>query len=478
MCKGVALVNSKSKSQIGGFFDVDPHERLKVLFLSLAFFLIIAGYTLVKDLKDSIFISVVGRTYIPYAKVLGMLVLIPSIFIYSTLVDRMNRYRLLMLYSTIFGAMGVLSAIFVGHPTIGLANPASSPYRIFGWLFYFFAEGYTPFVISVFWAFANSINSPESAKKGYALVVAASKVGGAVTAGLAWFVFSWIDRNGNDLISDITLHQVALFVSGVTLLLIPVIVLFLLRLVPANYLHGYEAAYKLEHSKKGQVAEEDAEAKGVGALAGLWMLLRYPYAMGIFGMVFFYEVIATILSYLRLEVAVANTSSIAGLTGFLFKTYFITHIMGIVISLFGTRALLNRLGERICLLLVPLLSGLLLFYFMFDMTQSGLVFAFAVLKSINYAFAWPVRESLYIPTVKDIKFKSKSWIDAFGSKLAKATASAFNLFANNMGTSMFLSTHAFFFAGVIGVWFVTAFALGRRFDRAVKNNEVIGANNQ
>lgn len=461
---------SKSKSYQGGFFDIDQHEKLKIILLSIAFFLIIAGYTLVKDLKDSIFISVIGKQYIPWAKVLGMLVLVPSIFIYSSLVDKMKRYQLLMVYSLIFGLMGLLSAFFVGHPTIGLPNPVSSPYRLFGWLFYFFAEGYTPFVISVFWAFANSINNPESAKKGYSLVVAASKLGGAVAAGLAWAVFSWTDRTGGHIVSDITLHQIALFISSATLLAIPFIINMLINRVPQKYLHGYEAAYQLEQ-KSGHSHKD----KSVGVLGGLWMLIRYPYALGIFGMVFFYEVIATVLSYLRLEVAVANTNSIAGLTGFLFKTYFLTHTLGVVISLFGTRALLNWLGERICLMLVPLLSGILLFYFMMDMSSTSLVAVFVVLKSINYAFAWPVRESLYIPTVTDIKFKSKSWIDAFGSKTAKTSASVFNVFAINMGSSLFLSVHAFFFAGIIGLWFATAFALGKRFDQAVKNNEVIGA---
>ncbi len=466
------MITSHSKPSFSNDSASGKYETIKITILSCAFFLIIAGYTLVKDLKDSVFLSVIGKEYIPVAKLLGMLVLIPSIFVYSMLVDRLKRNQLLMIYSFIFGFVGLLSAYFVGHPSIGLANTAASPLRIFGWLFYFFAEGYTPFVVSVFWAFANSVNSPESAKRGYSLIVAASKVGGALMSGLAWATFTWIDTTGGSMLSDITLHQIALSFAGCTLLAVPLLLKLLMTLVPPKHLHGYEAAYELEKE------ESKKKDKGsIGAFAGLWMLIRYPYALGIFGMVFFYEVIATVLSYLRLEIAVANTHSIAGLTGFLFKTYFLTHTLGIVISLFGTRALLAKLGERICLLLVPLLSGLLIFYFMVDMSSTALVVSFVMLKAINYAFAWPVRESLYIPTVTDIKFKSKSWIDAFGSKLAKAAASTFNMFAIRMGAPLFLSVHAFFFAGIIGCWFLTAFALGKRFDEAIENNEVIGSEN-
>ncbi len=100
--------------------------------------------------------------------------------------------------------------------------------------------------------------------------------------------------------------------------------------------------------------------------------------------------------------------------------------------------------------------------------------AYGLLKAVNLAFSWPVRESLYIPTTKEIKFKSKSWIDAFGSKFAKASGGAFNWTSAQLATSLVMPFHAFFFAGIVGVWFTTAYLFGRRYERVVANNEVIG----
>ena len=125
-------------------------------------------------------------------------------------------------------------------------------------------------------------------------------------------------------------------------------------------------------------------------------------------------------------------------------------------------------------MLVPLLSGVLLLYLLIETTPEALIIAFIALKAVNYAFAWPVRESLYIPTIKAIKFKSKSWIDAFGSKFAKAGGSVFNIFVSHLGPSLTLPAHSFFFAGMVASWFVVALFLGLRFDRAVARNEVIG----
>lgn len=446
------------------FFDVEPQERAKLFFLALTFFFVIAGYTIARDLKDAMFLNVVGREYIPYAKTLSMLILVPAIFIYSLLVDRVRRYQLLTIYSTFYGFMYLLMAYYVGHPTIGLLNIDQSPTRIFGWLIYFLVEGYSPFVVGSFWAFANSINDPESAKKNYGLMVSGSKIGGVLSAGAAWGLFSWASVQ-NSFIIDVYVHQIAFFISALLVLCVPIVVYYFIRMVPGEYLHGYEAAYRIE--KKGKAK--------TGIFEGLVLLLRYPYVLGIFGMVYFYEVVSTVLSYLRLGIAEQYCANVSAQTAFLFKIYLITHLIGLFIAVFGTRTLQSVLGTRACLLLVPLLTGGFLFFMLSSSDSYAVVYAFIALKAIHYAFSWPVRETLYIPTVKDIKFKSKSWIDAFGSKVARTSGSAVNVAMTRIGAQFFMAAHSFFFAGIVALWFLTAFFLGRRFERAVRNNEVIGA---
>lgn len=464
-------MGSHANSVSQELFESNKYEKLKVVFLSLVFFAIIAGYTLAKELKDSIFIAVVGKDFVPIAKLISLIVLVPAILFYSRLVDKVNRYQLLGYYSAFFGIVGLLFTFFIGHPTIGIANTNASAARLFGWLFYFFVEGYSPFVVSVFWAFANSVTSPEEGKRNYGFMVSVSKFGGALSAGCAWKLFEY-SEGFKDTLSGVGLHQAVLGVSSLMLVTVPFILILLTRKIPSKYLHGYEAAYQLE---KQQSAESKQENKRDGMFAGLYMLLQYPYVLGIFGMVFFYEIVTTIIGFLRLTIGHAHASDISGLSAFLFKTVFITHVVGTLISFFGTSALLTRLGERICLLLIPVLSGIMLLYFMLDGSPMALIHIYAALKAINYGFSWPVRESLYIPTVKDIKFKSKSWIDAFGSKIARAGGSTFNSFVALLGPSMFLPAHAFLFATVVGVWFLTAFFVGRRFEQAIENNEVIGA---
>jgi AAA family ATP:ADP antiporter len=451
---------------------VEPHERLKLFFLTLIYFLIITTYTVAKEFKDSVFVSVVGKGYVPTAKIATMLALIPAIFLYSKLVDKLRRYQLLCFYSLAFGILGLVFTLLLGHSTIGLPNTNASATRLFGWLFYFFVEGYSPFLVSVFWAFANSVNSPESAKKNYGLMVSGSKIGGMLSAGLGWYIFSSHILQSSGAVralSDTAVHQLVFGVTSALLLLVVPVVFLLMKKVPGRYLHGYEAAYQVE-KQKGK--EGKAET---GIFAGITMLFRYPYVLGIFGMVFFYEVIQTVFSYLRLDVAQADAHSMGDFTGNLFKLIFISHTIGFLISLLGTATLLRYLGERICLILIPVVSGSLVLYVVISgLSPIAISLAFVSLKSIYYAFSWPVRESLYIPTVKEIKFKSKSWIDAFGSKFAKTTGSTFNIVATGAG-SFFLQLHMLFFGVLIGFWTLTAWLLGKRFEQAVARNEVIGA---
>lgn len=448
---------------------IEHYEWRKFVILGLTFFFLIGAYTIVQALKDSIFVHIVGRYWSNYARFISMCLLMPAIIFYSNLVDRLRRYYLLCFYATFYAIFCLVFAYYLGDATIGIPNAQAESNRYLGWIFYFFVEGFSPFVVSVFWAFVNSVSSPESAKNRYGGLVSCSKIGGMLSALLCWFILSWKTSNGHYLFSDTVNHQLLLCMTACFLCCIPVLILYLMHTIPGRFLHGYEAAYQAEKAKK-MVGKSQT-----GVLAGVKMLLKYPYVMGIFGMVFFHELFTTILSYLRLCVAQENSESISGVSAILFQIVFMTHLTGWFISFFGTRLLLNKLGERICLLLIPASMSVVILMFMFYKTSPfAIVMAFVLLKSVNYAFSWPVRESLYIPTVKEIKFKSKSWIDAFGSKFGKSAGASFNLFTESMGPALFVTTQSAFFMVILLCWFVTAWLLGKRFEVAVQNNEVIG----
>ena len=150
------------------------------------------------------------------------------------------------------------------------------------------------------------------------------------------------------------------------------------------------------------------------------------------------------------------------------------HLVGLLISLLGTRWLIEKFGEKICLMLVPTISFILLLYFMTSNTPFAFILAYVVTKAVHLAFSFPLKESLYIPTVKEIKFKSKSWIDTIGQRFARSMGSVFNHVVARCGVSIFFSAHLIFLGAITSFWLAVAYFLGKRYEKAVANNEVIG----
>ncbi len=73
-------------------FNKNDYNGLKLVLLAATFFLIIGSYTLVREIKSAIFMTVVGKEYIPWARLLVMIGLLPAVMFYSLLVDRIRRY--------------------------------------------------------------------------------------------------------------------------------------------------------------------------------------------------------------------------------------------------------------------------------------------------------------------------------------------------------------------------------------------------
>jgi ATP:ADP antiporter, AAA family len=449
------------------FWALEPEARTKFIWVAVVFCLIITAYTTCKEMKDIVFSEIVGADYVPNAKILSLFVLIPAVLFYSYLVSKVRRYQLLLFYALFYGVLGLVFAYFLGHPTIGIANADADPSRLMGWLFYFFIEGYSPFLVSVAWAFSNSVFTPEEAKGSYGLLVASSKVGGVLSAGFGWYLLQpWIP------LTSLAKQQILLVWPSVVILFVPVAVLYLMKRVSGNLLHGYEAAYEYQ-----KVVEK--KHKKVGMFSGLKLLIEQPYVLGIFSVIFFYEVVNAILSFLRIIYARSESIGIDEFGSKLFAMTMGYHFIGFFIALFGTNFLLRRLGERRCLVLMPVMVGILIVVFMMIGTFGAFMFAFIAIRAMNYGFFYPVRESLYIPTVKEVKFQSKAWIDAFGTKLAKGSGSKINIAARYIMSNFGLQALHMFqwavFSVLIGCWTVVAVMLGKRYVAAIKNNEAIGA---
>jgi len=433
--------------------DLKGNELKKFMLLALAFFFLIGSYWPLKTLKDSIFINLVGPEYIPNVKILSLFFFFPLVLLYSKLLDIFSKEKMIYLLIGVYGLIGLVFVFYFYHPTIGLSNTVVSKYRLLGWLFFLYVESYISLMVSLYWSFVNDITPPDSAKKGYGLIIFGAQLGG--------FLFILF---ANRLSAQTGLYAqrapLIALISIIMFLVIGIITYAIQKLVHAEHLTGFE--------EKLNRPQEEEKKESVGFFEGLRVIMTHPYVAGIFGIIFFHEVISAIMGYQMLLLAKSAYPGAGALNKFLFDYSLATQGIACVFGLIGTSFFQRRFGIKFCIITYPLLLGLFVVFYMFHPTIQSIFYVMLITKGINYAFNTPAKEVLYTPTSKNIKYKSKAWADMFGFRFGKASGSLINKAIGPLiqvtGTIVLV---------ILGIWIVLANTLGNRFKRAVDRKELI-----
>lgn len=457
------LVVERIKSFLKPALSDLPYENVKLGFMASIFFFVIAAYSTLRSLKTSVFLSLIGVESQPYTKFISILLVMISMPAYSFLVDRLRRYQILYFFFVLYAFLALVFAYFFLDPVSGLSNTARSPWRAIGWCFYFFMEFFPVFIVSSFWAFSNSINTPDSAKKNYGFIVAASKVAGMLSPLLSLFI---LKHSG---ISEYKVIPFLIIFCGILLLIAAFLTTRLIATVPGHHLHGYEAVYQLE-KEKGK--------RATGLLEGIRLMLTQPYVFSIFGLVYSYEIISAMGDYqMQVLMSMENGSAIGTMSSFMFLYTASFQGLGLFFALFGTASLLRYFDVQACLLSVPVIAAFLISLLFLAPSLTTIFLFMVILRAMHYGFNVPVREILYIPTTKDIKFKSKAWIDSFGRTISKTSGATVNLLSQSSPYSI-ISTTCGISLGIVALWGTISYFVSKKYMNSVAQGKAIGDNNE
>ncbi|MCB9493459.1 MAG: hypothetical protein H6679_04265 [Epsilonproteobacteria bacterium] len=464
----------QSNSPLGAIrslWSIKEEFKLKVYFLSLTFLLMSACLVIWRPLKIAVFTKMIGAGYIPDAKIYSLLFIIPLIILYSKLVDWCRRHHLLYYFTLLHGAGGIVFAYLLSHPVIGIANTHASPDRYIGWAWYFFMESFDAFFATTFWSFASSVNNHKDAKNYFGFFVTGSKIGGLLTGGALYLIMLSTSIESQLILLPQVLLGGSFFLFGAAFS-----VYLLIKKVPDKYMHGYEAAYQLETTKQLEPKSFIRSLKS--SIDGLLIIIKNPYVLGIFSLVVFYEVMVVIFDWRVTLYADAIHSTVGGMTGYYAFYYMILNVIGLAVSFLGTTPLLRVLGIRYSLFVFPLLCLCMMLVTFFFPTAWVFFWVLVGLRSFNYAINHPTREALYIPTTKDVKFKAKTWTDAFGSRIAKSCGSIFNVALKSTSPAFAVVASIGLSLGLTSLWLIIIYFLGRTLQDAIDNKKVIGQNQQ
>ncbi len=444
-----SFILSFFSSLLGGFESVQ--ERKKFALLSVLFGLILGIYWLLRPLKDGVFLTMVGSSYLGRVKLLSIFVVIPLVLIVTKLVDLFPRYRILYGISLVYSIISIIFAFLIMHPTIGIANVVESPDRILGWAFYLFVETIGSILVTFFWSFVSDITTPESAKRGYSLIILGAQCGTVFFPLVGEQIVTYFGSG------------IAVACGSVSFLLIPCMVYYFMHAVSKDQMQGF---------KGSKEALEGAQIKP-SFYEGLQLIVMRPYLLAIFAVVTLYEVVTTIFDFQMKGLARISTGGGDVLAAFLMRYAVWVNLMALICAVLGAGKISKKLGLQKTLLCMPVLvaiAALVLAY----MPQLNVVFwVMVLLKGINYSLNQPAKEQLYIPTSKDSKYKAKSWIDAFGSRSSKGLGGAVHDFFKAMGPDMFILGTLTVSFGLIGIWTYAAFFLGKVHEQAIKENRIV-----
>lgn len=436
-------------------------EAIKFLGLSIAGFFLIGANWPVKIGKDCLLLTELGAGHQPIIKALSILVCFPVMLLYSYLVSFFSSEAVLYSISLVFAGIGAILAI-------SLRYAAALAPEYMGFLvnaFYIYAECLSSVSIAPFWAFVNNVSKPEEAKRNYGMIVCFAQVGGLSATLLARKISSYyLYCSTTEVFVYKTAAPAVAMATAILLVMFAVSIYFTVNSIKKSSLEGYVPRHikpKIEITGIGSVVKD--------FVSGFSIILSSSYVFGLFLLTSFQEILGTLMHFSVLKSA-QNTFALKSLRSAFVEDYeLMVQIIAVIFSIRATSWVQQRLGIRMSLLFYP---TVLFFVFGFVITWKTawpVAIAVAIAKGLYYSFSKPVREILYIPTSKTIRFRSKAWIDIFGARAAKLSGS---LLSKTLGYFGQAFAPVFLFLPVI--WIFVAKGVGNIYHENVVHGTTIG----
>jgi AAA family ATP:ADP antiporter len=444
--------------------DLSRDEIKKFGILAATFFLIIGTYWMLRVLKNPLFSHFIGFKWQPVAKLVSLVFVGVAVLIYSKLVDLFEKHVLFYIICSFYGLGFITTAYLMTNPQITAAGTTGLsaillgwiPGNIIGWFSYIFLESFGSIVPALFWAFVASSTSTESAKRGYGMIMSLTQLGTILGP---WVVTQYSASLGLPMIFGI---------GGLIILLVPFMIMFYMAINPNNAV---------------SIAAEKLIPK-TGFFEGLRLLFTKPYLGGVLVIATMYEVIGTIIEFQMNILAEKNypTQLDGGAAFAWFDGTFGMSVgfLTLLFALFGTSFFIRKFGLKFCLMTFPITIGIVMFSifmaYTFGVSSIQLMWisfaAMVLTKGLNYALNIPTKEVLYIPTSKDVKFKAKGWIDAFGNRTSKALGVGITgPLGGSLPLLLFYGTIASL--GIVSFWVFVAIYVGNSFDKLQRENKII-----
>jgi AAA family ATP:ADP antiporter len=395
-------------------------------------FCVLGGYFAVRPVRETIG-TILGREATQNLWVFTAIFAILIVPFYGWLVGHIRRAVLL---PTIYGFMAVA---FICTALVFQADPKNATLAR---IFYVGISVMNLMLVSVFWSFMLEILNSEQTKRLFGIIAAGGTAGALVGPLLTSLL---VTRIGN---AGVLYLGAGMFIAAV----------FLQGVLMAQW-RKLEPAGKLGTP---QLSERD-RALGGNPFAGIMLVARNPYLIGIMLFIIGVSAINTFLYFEQLQLVEEQFAEITKRTQVFANMDAIVQSLVIVSQLALTGYIATRLGLTVLLVTVPIIMVFGLSVFAISGTFMVLAVAMIIRRWGEYAFIRPGREMLFSKVDRESKYKAKNLIDVAVYRIADASFAQLKKFLEAIGLNGTLE--ALFTAGIAALWALNGWWLGRRHEK-------------
>ncbi|OYP97587.1 MFS transporter [Pseudomonas mandelii] len=417
------------------WLDVQPGERT-ALMLGFAFhFCVLASYYLVRPLRDALGLEG-GADKLQWLFTATFVVMLLMVPVFGALASRLPATRFVpLIYRVIAASMLVFGVLIANH---------IAPVAV-GRVFFVWISLYNLFIVSIFWSVLVDRFSSEQGRRLFGFIAAGGTLGTFIGPLLAATMAT-------------RLGPVALTVAAALLLEVAV--------------RCYRALLSRTQSQSGSRLMDDRRMGG-SMLAGITLITRSPYLLGLVLFMLLHTSAATLLYFEQGRIVAGSYADVASRTQFFAVVDLIVSALTLVFQLLLTAPLIRLVGVGGALVALPLATIVAFSAMALAPVPATVALAQGLRRAVEFAIVRPAREVLWTVVSREEKYKAKNVIETLVYRGGDAASGWLSVGLTALGAGFGLV--ALVIVPFAGLWGWLCLWLARHQEKQAESKKVEGS---
>lgn len=417
------------------WLDVQPGERT-ALMLGFAFhFCVLASYYLVRPLRDALGLEG-GADKLQWLFTATFVVMLLMVPVFGALASRLPATRFVPLIYRVIAASMLVFGVLIANRIAPVAV---------GRVFFVWISIYNLFIVSIFWSVLVDRFSSEQGRRLFGFIAAGGTLGTFIGPLLAATMAT-------------RLGPVALTVAAALLLEVAV--------------RCYRALLSRTQSQSGSRMIEDRRMGG-SMLAGITLITRSPYLLGLVLFMLLHTSAATLLYFEQGRIVAGSYADVASRTQFFAVVDLIVSALTLIFQLLLTAPLIRLVGVGGALVALPLATIVAFSAMALAPVPATVALAQGLRRAVEFAIVRPAREVLWTVVSREEKYKAKNVIETLVYRGGDAASGWLSVGLTALGAGFGLV--ALVIVPFAGLWGWLCLWLARHQEKQVESKKVEGS---